>query len=124
MESQNKTKNEIEKIKNKIKDTLKRRFDFSDEYLNDLHKKLQKKIINVDRNYENVKNKYEQYKQQKILGKKDHETAMKLHVMNRNPILQINNMVSFPMIINDPMLLASIYNVNMYNLEYTSNQMN
>lgn len=122
IEPQHKTKKEIEKVKNSIKDIMKRRFDFNDEYLNDLHKKLQKKLIDVDPNYESVKNKYAQYSQQKILGKKEFETAMELHVMNKNPIMQVNNMVTFPMIINDPMLLASIYNVNMFNLEYTNNQ--
>lgn len=122
IEPHHKTKKEIEQIKNTIKDIMKRRFDFSDEYLNDLHKKLQKKIIDVDPNYESVKNKYSQYKQQKILAKKECETAMKLHVMNKNPIMQVNNSVTFPMIINDPMLLASVYNLNMFNLEYTNNQ--
>jgi hypothetical protein len=122
IEPQHKTKNEIEQIKNSIKDIMKRRFDFSDEYLNDLHKKLQKKIIDVDPNYESVKNKYAQYQQQKILAKRECDTAVKLHIMNKNPIMQVNNMVTFPMIINDPMLLASIYNVNMFNLEFTNNQ--
>lgn len=124
IEPKHKTNLEIEKIKDGIKGILRRRFDFSDNYLNNIHKKLQKTIIKVDPQYKKLKNKYYQYNQQKILAKKDHETAMELHMLNKNPILQVNNMVSFPMIVNDPMLLANIYNINMFNLEFTNNDIN
>lgn len=120
IEPKMKTKNEVEKIKKGIKDIFKRRFDFSDEYLNDIHRRLQDKKIQVDPDYQNAKNGYEQYKQQRIIDHKDHDIALKLRLSGRNPIMQVNNSVSFPNIVNDPMLLASIYNVNMYNLEYTS----
>lgn len=119
VEPNHKTKLEVENIKKGLKDIMRRRFDFSDEYLNDVHKRMQKKKIDFDPEYQNVKNKYEQYRSDKIIAKKDHNTAMKLHLMNRNPILQVNNLVAFPNIVNDPMLLASLYDVNMYNLEFS-----
>jgi hypothetical protein len=120
VEPNNKTKLEVEKIKNGIKDIMRRRFDFSDEYLNDVHRRLQKKKIDFDPEYENVKNKYEQYKTERIIAKKDFDTATKLRLLNRNPILQVNNLVAFPNIVSDPMLLANLYNVNMYNLEFSN----
>jgi len=120
VEPNHKTKFEVEKIKNGIRDIMRRRFDFSDEYLNDVHRRLQKKKIDYDPEYENVKNKYEQYKTDRIIAKKDFDTATKLRLLNRNPILQVNNLVSFPNIVSDPMLLASLYNVNMYNLEFAN----
>jgi len=112
-----KTKTEIGKIKNKINDLKKKRYDFKNEYLNDVHKRLEKKAFEINPDYQSTKDIYLKYRQEKVLQKPDFSIASRLYLHNRNPIFQINNMISFPLMIDDPAFLANIYNVNMYKIE-------
>lgn len=112
-----KTKTEINKIKKKINEIKKKRFDFKSEFLNDVHKRLQKKAFELNPDYQSTKDVLHKYKQEKILEKYDFNISSRLYLQNRNPIFQVNNMISFPQMIDDPVFLANIYNVNMYKLE-------
>jgi len=112
-----KTTNEINKIKNQLIKIRKSKFDYKNDFLNDIHKNLQKKACEINEDYENCKDILLQYRQEKILEKKEYKIFTKLHIKNRNPIFQINNMITFPEMINDPVLLADIYNINMYKME-------
>jgi len=115
-----KTKNEISKIKNDINALKKKRFDFKNEFLNDVHKRLQKKAFEINPDYESTKDIFLKYRQEKILEKSQFTLSSRLYLQNRNPIFQINNMISFPLMIDDPVFLANIYNVNMFKMENTA----
>ena len=117
-----KTNSEINKIKNELNNLRKSRFDFKSNYLNDIHKKLEKKAFEINPDYQNTKDVYAKYQQDKIIDKKDFRLSSRLYMMNRNPIFQINNMISFPNMINDPIFLANIYNVNMFKIESSTNK--
>lgn len=107
----------VDKIKRDINAIRHSQFKHKYDFLNALHRSVQKKVIEGDQEYEKAKNVYSQYKQKKILANKDHAVSSKLYLLNKNPYFEINNLITFPHIIADKSLLANIYQVNMYRLQ-------
>lgn len=115
-------KKEIKNLKNESDRLSNNQFGKEHEYLNALFHKVEKDHLRKDETYRKLKDAYEKYKMRNILNDKDFSMNSKLYVLNKNPLFQINNMTSFPNLVEDSNILANIYNINMYRLEKMANK--
>jgi hypothetical protein len=111
-----KTKAEVQRMRRELGDIRRSQFDNQNDFLNALHKKVQKEAFRKSMDYQNLKEVFTQYKQKKILDNQDCSISSKLYLINKNPLFEINTNVKFPHFISDADVLAGIYNINMYKL--------
>jgi hypothetical protein len=90
---------------------------YSSDILDVMHRQVEKKKLRENKVYKKIKDPKTQLLQKKILNVKDCTIFSKLYLLNNNPLMQINEMISLPYILNDSNLLANIYHVNLYKLK-------
>ena len=117
-----KTKKDIQNLKKSIID-IRKSENIPPAYpvLSELHRKIQNSYFENDKNYKNLKNIFSQYKRSLILDRNyENKNYGKLYLLNKNSLFQINNCVSYPMMMQDSNILAKIYNLNTHKLEMTA----
>jgi hypothetical protein len=106
-------KSELQEIQN----TQNTEATYSDEVLGTLHRQVQTKKTRENKYYRFVKDPRTQLMQKKILSTSDCSIFSKLYLLNKNPLLEINEMISLPYILTDSDLLANVHHVNMYKMK-------
>jgi hypothetical protein len=84
--------------------------------LNTLHKEETNKLKRNNTEYRELKDPAVQVKMKRIINTKEPTIFSKLYVLNNNPVFTLNGMTSYPFILNDTLMLANVYNVNLYKL--------
>jgi hypothetical protein len=109
---------ELAELKTELQEIQIKEKSFSEDHvLKNLHKQAVSKKLKEDKYYKFVKDPRTQLLQRRVLNTSDCVIFSKLYMVNTNPLLQINEMVSLPYILNDANLLANVQHVNMYRLK-------
>jgi hypothetical protein len=117
----NQIQNEIRNIRKSQFSELDKKIKFqSSPEIKDLMKNIKNKHLRKSIAYKESKDIYEQYKQHMLLKKEDFARGSKLYMLNNNPIFQINNQISVPLMLGDSQIMADLFAVNMFKLDHVN----